>query len=259
MSTEMSEFKLLVKEMVRHAKETACQYFRTGFDVDHKGDDSPVTIADREIERKLRELIESKRPHDGFLGEEHGTKESQNGLTWVVDPIDGTKSFVTGRPSFGTLIGLWEGDTPLLGAIYQPITDELWLGVKGKETTLNSSIIKTNQSFEKGRLRIGSTSPRQFDENQELLLALREQADFFIWGGDCYLYGMLAFGGLDVVIETGLATYDYAAIPSVVTGAGGQACDWNGAPMTLNSAGDFLCTSNIKVKDQILEIIAQYR
>ena len=255
----MQEFKSLTQDMVQAAGETARQYFRTGFDVDHKGDDSPVTIADREIERKLRDIIEAKRPDDGFLGEEHGVKKSQNGLTWVVDPIDGTKSFVTGRPSFGTLIGLWDGDTPLLGAIYQPITDELWLGVKDEKSRLNNSEIMTNQNYEAGKLRIGSTSPRQFDENKDLLLALREQADFFIWGGDCYLYGMLAFGGLDVVIETGLATYDYAAIPSVVTGAGGQACDWSGNAMTLESSGDFLCTSNIKVKEQILDIIQKYK
>ncbi len=255
----MQEFKSLIHELVTNAGKIARQYYRTGFDIDHKGDDSPVTIADREIEQTLRDIIESKRPLDGFLGEEHGTKKSQNGLTWVVDPIDGTKSFVSGRPSFGTLIGLWDGDIPLMGAIYQPITDELWLGVKDEETTLNNSIIKTNKDHKKGRLRIGSTSPQQFNKNPDLLHALREHADFFIWGGDCYLYGMLAFGGLDVVIETGLATYDYAAIPTIVTGAGGEACDWSGRAMTLASSGDFLCTSNIQVKEQIIEIIDKCR
>jgi inositol-phosphate phosphatase/L-galactose 1-phosphate phosphatase/histidinol-phosphatase len=259
MSTNFTEFTSLIHGMTKVSKATARQYYRSNYTIDHKGDDSPVTIADREIERQLREIIETNRPDDGFLGEEHGTKPSQNGLMWVVDPIDGTKSFVAGRPSFGTLIGLWEGDTPLLGAIYQPITDELWLGLKDQKTTLNSENILTNSNPNPEKLRIGSTSPAQFNDNPELLVALRDQADFFVWGGDCYLYGMLAFGGLDVVIESGLATYDYAAIPSVVTGAGGEACDWDGNAMTLESKGDFLCASNIKIKDQILKTIDKYR
>ena len=177
----------------------------------------------------------------------------------MVDPIDGTKSFVSGRPSFGTLIGLWEGNTPLMGAIYQPITDELWLGIKDEETTLNNEKINTNTNPNLKKLRVGSTAPSQFDKNPELLLALREVADFIVWGGDCYLYGMLAFGGLDVVIESGLATYDYAAIPSVVSGAGGCATDWEGKAMTLSSNGDFLCTANEEVRDIILDIIAKHK
>ena len=257
MSTQISEFKTLITQMVEVSKEVAKKHYRTGFDIIHKEDQSPVTIADREIEKQLRGIIEKERPEDGFLGEEFGTKESQNGLTWVVDPIDGTKSFIAGRPSFGTLIGLWDGEVPLLGAIYQPITDELWLGVKDQGTTLNGSAIHTNNNSNQDKLRIGSTSPSQFEENTELLKALRNVADFFVWGGDCYLYGMLAFGGLDVVIETGLATYDYAAIPSVVIGAGGQVSDWSGNKITLDSNGDFLCAANQETKETILNIIAQ--
>ncbi len=255
----MEEFKKITMEMTQAAGIIARKYYRTGFDIDHKSDLSPVTIADREIEHALRDIIEKARPEDGFLGEEHGTKASKNGLMWVVDPIDGTKSFISGRPSFGTLIGLWEGDTPLMGAIYQPITEELWLGVKNQETTLNTRNIKTNASSDKQKIRIGSTSPSQFKHTPELLSALQEEADFFVWGGDCYLYGMLAFGGLDVVIESGLATYDYAAIPSIVMGANGTASDWNGNAMTLNSEGDFLCCANEKVQAQIIDLIDQHK
>ena len=255
----MQEFISLTRQMTEIAGALALQYYRTGFDVDHKSDDSPVTIADREIERQVRDLIERTRPEDGFLGEEHGTKPSQNGLMWVVDPIDGTKSFVAGRPTYGTLIALWEGDAPLLGAIYQPNSQELWLGVQGQKTTLNGREIETKKTTDVNRLRIGTTSPRQFSPHPELLAALQETSDFFIWGGDCYLYGMLAFGGLDVVIETGLKAHDYAALPSIIGGAGGLCSDWRGGALTVTSEDTaVLCTANKQVENHVLDLIQKH-
>lgn len=243
--------------MTQAAGDIARLHYRTDFTVDHKSDDSPVTIADRTIEQRLREIVDTARPQDGFLGEEFGTKPSQNGLMWVVDPIDGTKSFVSGRPSFGTLIALWEGNTPLLGLIYQPIINELWLGVKDQPTTLNDKRIKTKPT-DPGKLKIGITAPYMMSQHRDLLDALKDAADFLVWGGDCYLYGQLAFGGLDMVIEKGLGTYDYAAIPTIVHGAGGCATDWQGNAMTLESTGDFLCTANERVMDRMVALIEKY-
>lgn len=254
----MEELIDLTHKMVRTSGEIARTHYRTNFDVDHKSDASPVTIADRTIEQRLREMVEKARPADGFLGEEFGTKDSQNGLIWVVDPIDGTKSFVAGRPSFGTLIALWEGDTPLINAVYQPVTKELWFGIHNQPTTLNGAPVTTNALSRSGAYRIGSTAPSMFHKFPDLLPAMKDTSDFFVWGGDCYLYGMCAFGGLDMVIEHGLATYDYAAIPLIITGAGGYATDWHGNAMTLKSKGDFLCTANEAVRDEMLQLIADH-
>ncbi len=255
----MQEFKTLIQNMTSAAQEVIKTYYRTGFDVDHKGDDSPVTIADREVEKRLREIIETNRPDDGFLGEEHGTKPSQNGLMWVVDPIDGTKSFVAGRPSFTTLIALWEGDIPLLGAVYQPITNELWLGTRDDVTTLNGNAVSVSKKSNPHKLRIGSTIPSLLYDQPELLHALRDTSDFFVWSGDGYFCGMMACGGLDVIIEKDMKTYDYAAHPAIITGAGGYVCDWNGKPMTLESEGHILCTSNETIRDHVLEIIDTHK
>ena len=117
----MQEFKAFANMLADEAGKIIHQYYRTPFDVERKGDDSPVTIADRAVEEALRGMIEAKRPDDGIIGEEFGVKESQNGLNWVLDPIDGTKPFTIGRPTFGTLIALCEEEKPVLGLIDQPI------------------------------------------------------------------------------------------------------------------------------------------
>src|SRR5262245_37233348 len=121
-----TEFSTLGGLLADKAGEIARQYFRQPFEVISKADESPVTIADRTIEQTLRDILEKKRPDDGIYGEEFGIKPSKNGLTWVIDPIDGTKSFVIGRPTFGTLIALCKDDVPVLGIIDQPISKERW-------------------------------------------------------------------------------------------------------------------------------------
>ena len=138
----MKEFEALAKRLADEAGEIARKYFRTPFEVISKDDDSPVTIADREIEARMREILEDERPQDGIYGEEHGIKQSESGLTWVLDPIDGTKSFVIGRPTFGTLIALCDDGKPKLGVIDQPITKERWIGFDG-QTTFNGERVKT--------------------------------------------------------------------------------------------------------------------
>src|SRR5262249_35046416 len=133
----MQEFSGLAHELANKSGEIARRHFRKPFDVVSKKDHSPVTVADRGIEEALRDIIEKKRPEDGIYGEEFGIKKSKSGLTWVIDPIDGTKSFVIGRPTFGTLIALCEDDVPVLGVIDQPISKERWTGIKGKKTKFN--------------------------------------------------------------------------------------------------------------------------
>ncbi len=254
----MKDLTELANRMADEAGEIIRKYYRASFSSEHKADRTSVTEADRAVEKRLREMIESERPHDGVIGEEYGIKESENGLNWVLDPIDGTTSFIAGRPTFGTLIGLWEGDdNALLGIIDQPVSKERWLGVKGQETQLNGQGTRTRICGNLAEARIASTSASQLSQGSPpLWQRLQESCDFFLWGGDCYGYGLVAHGGLDAVVETGLATYDYAALVPVIAGAGGWIGDWSGNPLKLSSGGEVLALGDQSLLAQISEILS---
>jgi inositol-phosphate phosphatase/L-galactose 1-phosphate phosphatase/histidinol-phosphatase len=232
----MQEFVTFAKGMADEAGNIIRQYFRQPFDIETKADDSPVTIADRAVEQRLREMIEKQRPDDGIFGEEFARKPSKNGLTWVIDPIDGTKSFMIGRPTFGTLIALWEGNTPLLGIIDQAISGERWIGADGV-TTFNGQAVKTRACTHLKSACTASTTPAMFKGDDALWKQFDTQTRMMAWGGDCYMYGLLASGFLDICIEASLKPYDYAAVVPVVQNAGGWISDYDGKPLTLESEG----------------------
>ncbi len=242
----------LATQMADEAGEIIRPYFRSNINVEAKGDASPVTIADKSVEQRLRAIIEEHRPDDGIIGEEFGIKESKNQYDWVLDPIDGTKSFIVGRPTFGTLIALCKDGVPILGIIDQPILNERWIGAKGQVTTFNGTAVKTAACKSLKTAMLSCTSPSQLEAQW---ITLRDKSNFFVWGGDCYSYGLLANGGLDAVIETQLGTYDYCALPPIIDGAGGHMCDWNGKPLTLDSDGRILALGDIALKDQLLKIL----
>lgn len=232
----MQEFIALANMLADAAGEIVRTYYRQPFDVERKGDDSPVTIADRLVEARLREILEKARPDDGILGEEFGKKESKNGLTWVIDPIDGTKSFMIGRATFGTLIALCEDDKPVLGVIDQPILHERWVGVDGEQTMMNGKAVRTRPCAVLAEARICSTTPAMFSSTGPVYERF-ETGSRLAWGGDCYMYGLIASGYMDMALEASLSPYDFAALVPVVTGAGGMICDWDGEALTLSSDG----------------------
>ncbi|MDY0029621.1 MAG: inositol monophosphatase family protein [Pseudobdellovibrionaceae bacterium] len=249
----MQELTDFANALADEAAIIIAQYFRQPVAIDHKTKNDPVTVADRAVEQKLRQMIEARYPDDGILGEEFGIKDTRNGRVWVLDPIDGTKSFIIGRPSFGTLISLWDGDTPLLGVIDQPITKERWIGIKGQATTFNGQVVHVRSCPDLRNARVGSTTPRYMTPS--LIVELNEKVDFIAWGGDCYLYGLLAGGNLDIVIEQHLEPFDYAALVPVVHGAGGEMCDWNGRPLTLQSNGQVAAFGDSSLKEEILSML----
>lgn len=232
----MQEFEELAKRLADEAGEIVQKYYRTSFDVENKDDESPVTVADKAIEERLREIIEQERPEDGILGEEFGVKESANGYTWVLDPIDGTKSFVIGRPTFGTLIALCKDDAPVLGVIDQAISKERWIGVEGKKTTFNGQPVQTSKCPSLDQARCASTTPDMFLETGPVYQNF-PRGQRFAWGGDCYIYGLMANGYVDVIIEANMQVYDYLAHVPIVKGAGGFISDWDGNDLTLKSDG----------------------
>lgn len=247
----MQELLSFANHLADESGKVIRQYYRTDFTVENKADESPVTIADRTVEATLRKIIESQRPDDGILGEEYGTKESRNGFTWVLDPIDGTKSFTIGRPSFGTLIAYCKNDVPMMGVIDQPILNERWVG-DGKLTTFNGKVVRTRSCPTLKDAKLASTSPSQLPD---IWQRLYKETNYMVWGGDCYSYGLLANGWLDAVVESGLAPYDYAAIPPIVFGAGGWMGDWNGNPLTLKSIGQTLAVGDVGLRDGVLELL----
>lgn len=249
----MQEFVTFAKRMADEAGNIIRQYFRQPFDVVTKGDDSPVTIADRGVESALREMIEEERPDDGIFGEEFGKKPSKNGLNWVIDPIDGTKSFIIGRPTFGTLIALWEGDKPLLGIIDQPILRERWIGADGA-TTFNDKPVKTRPCPDLKSACSASTTPAMFKKN-DFWKPFDTQTKMMAWGGDCYMYGLLASGFLDVCVEASLKPYDYAALVPVVQNAGGWISDHAGNPLTLSSDGTVIALGDPALWDAVQKLL----
>ncbi len=234
------------------------RYFRTPVTVDDKADQSPVTIADREAERIIRTIIEAQRPDDGIHGEEYGTKNLDAEWVWVIDPIDGTKSFITGRPIFGTLIALLHHGRPVLGVIDQPIVGDRWLGVAGRPTTHNGQPARVRAC--PGGLvsaMFGTTSPDLFPgADYDAYRRVASQVKVSTYGGDCYSYGLLASGYYDLVVESGLKLYDFAALVPVVTGAGGLMTDWQGNPLDASSAGQVVAAGDPRTHREALAALA---
>ncbi len=216
--------------------------FRGDWTAETKEDNSAVTEADRGAEAVMRKILEDERPGDGIIGEEYGRTNEGAGRQWVLDPIDGTQSFVAGRPIFGTLIALMQDGWPVLGIIDQPILGERWVGRIGEGTTFNGKPIKTRPCPAVDGMSLATTSPHCFDADESdawlnLVVNAYPKRPYPVYGGDCYNYGLLASGHLDCVMEAGLKLHDFAALVPVVEGAGGVMSDWQGNPLDAESDG----------------------
>ena len=232
------------------AGEVIRPYFRQRIDVvdKGKGDFDPVTAADRGAEEALRKLIGRERPDDAILGEEYGYTPGTSGRTWVLDPVDGTRAFITGRHTWGTLIALEEDGRRTLGIIDQPVLRERFIGFDGK-TEMHvggaATPLKTRSCARLADAIVSTTHPWGYftDAEREAFEALARASRMSYFGGDCYAYGLLAMGYIDVIAESGLRAWDVAALIPVVEGAGGVVSDWNGNPVpteggSLIAAGD---------------------
>ena len=245
------EFEALAHRLADCAGEVQRRYFRTPVAVDTKADSSPVTIADREAEARMRELIEAAYPEHGILGEEHGTVRPDAEFVWVLDPIDGTKSFITGRPLFGTLIALARRGRPVLGLIDQSILQERWVGIDGAPSVWNGRPIRVRPCPRIEDAVLFTTSPTMFRAGAEAEGFARVQASVLLpmFGGYCYAYGLLAMGFADVIVETSLAPYDFMALVPVIEGAGGRITDWQGGALVLGSAGQAVASGDARVHE----------
>jgi len=234
-------------------------FYRQNPNADLKSDASPVTIADRTAELAMRAVLSQRFPEHGILGEEFGLDRPGAQLRWVLDPIDGTRAFITGRPTFGILVALLDGDTPLLGIIDQPITGERWIGVAGQPTRFRGAHgqprCRPCPSLDHAELSCTAPeifTPAQNAAWQRLAAATRRTS----WGGDCYAYGLLALGAIDVIAEPGLKVWDWAALVPVVEGAGGRMTDWQGRKLRPDSDGNVLAVGDPALLAPALALLA---
>jgi inositol-phosphate phosphatase/L-galactose 1-phosphate phosphatase/histidinol-phosphatase len=212
-------------------------HFRQPLDVITKADESPVTLADRAAEQAMRAILAQQRPADGIYGEEHGQERLDAPRVWVLDPIDGTRSFITGSPLWGTLIAALEGDRVALGMIDMPVLGERWIGQDGAATR-NGEPVCVRETTDIAQARIVTTSPDIFGAADWAAFdRLSRQCAMRRFGGDCYGYAQLAGGTIDLVVECGLQPYDYLGPAGLIEAAGGVITDWAGRPLGLHSDG----------------------
>ena len=258
-----SELKSLTNfacQLADLAGNTIMPFFRQQLSVDNKLNGSnfdPVTAADREAELRMREQIQSTHPSHGILGEEYGAVQGESGLTWVIDPIDGTRAFISGLPVWGTLIALHDGQRPVLGVMDQPFTGERFL-TSGKRTVLQhhgtEQILQTRDCDRLDQAIMMSTDPEMFDSSESHVhQQLASSVKLMRYGGDCYSYCMLSSGCIDLVVEAGLSAYDIQALIPIIEHAGGVVSDWQGKPAC--SGGQVIAAGNHKLHAQALALL----
>lgn len=252
-------FLALGSRLADAARDVLLQHFRKPLEVTDKADLSPVTVADREAEATMREMIEAEFPTHGIFGEEHGQLRPDAEFVWVLDPVDGTKAFLSGVPIFGTLIALLEGGIPILGIIDQPVTRERWVGAAGHGTTWNGEPVRTAARGGISDAVLWATSPQMFESvpGEEAAFArLRNAVRIVHYGGECYQYAMLASGQIDLVVESDLEPYDYCAHVPIIECAGGVITDWEGGPLGLNAGHRVLAAASPQLHEAARRILA---
>jgi histidinol phosphatase-like enzyme (inositol monophosphatase family) len=254
---DLDEAVALAERLVDASGAEIRPRFRRIIPTERKADISPVTEADRSAERAIRAILAAERPLDGVIGEEYGVTEGGSGFVWVIDPIDGTKSFMTGRATFATLVALLENGRPVLGVIDQPIAGDRWIGVAGRPTLFNGEPARVRACPNLADAVFSTTDPNLFPGDDAAVYAeVSAAAGMRTYGGDGYAYGLLASGWIDVVLESGLKLYDYAALAPVIEGAGGTITDWTGAPLDISSDGRILATGDGELHAALLRRIA---
>lgn len=250
-------------QAARRAGRHALQYYRqASTQVDWKSDTSPVTVADREAEEQLSREVAQAFPDDAFLGEEHGERPGTSGFRWIVDPIDGTKSFISGVPLFGTLIGIEQGGRSVAGVIYLPALDEgIYAAVGGgawqQRGPGGPHKARVSQKSKLSESLFLTSEVRSFRKHQRIGAYERLEAAAWVsrtWG-DAYGYYLVATGQADVMVDPLMNVWDCAALQPVLEEAGGTFTDWSGAP-TIH-AGEAIATNGL-VLEEVLAITREF-
>jgi inositol-phosphate phosphatase/L-galactose 1-phosphate phosphatase/histidinol-phosphatase len=253
---DLDTFLAFALHLADAAGEVIRPHFRKPLAVSDKVDLTPVTAADRGAEETMRALIEARFPDHGIVGEEFGRVREDAEFVWVLDPIDGTKSFISGVPLFGTLIALTREGHPVLGIIDQPILRERWVGAVGRPTTLNGAAIRCRACPTLAAATLFATTPDMFKGGDAACFARVSAAvKLTRFGADCYAYGLVATGFVDLVLEASLKPYDFCAMVPIVEGAGGIATDWRGRSLHLAADGRILVAGDRRAHDAALTLL----
>lgn len=267
-SDELKQFADFAQRLAAAARAETLPRFRSGAHIVNKAgaDFDPVTDADREAERVISEMIGEAFPEHGLLGEEFGERPARGALRWVIDPVDGTRAFVSGSPTWTTLIALEKDEVPVIGVVDQPYTDECWIAANGETRFVRgetSVAARTSGVTDLSTARISTTDPRLDGYMNEgavsafsRLAGATRLARFSL---DAYAYGLLAIGELDIVAETSLQRHDYAALKPVVEGAGGVVTNWRGEPLGSDDRGEMLAAATPALHAAALEILSAAR
>ena len=226
-------------------------------DIEYKADASPVTDLDRRIEARLRERIDSRFPHHGVLGEEHGSRDLDAELVWVLDPIDGTAPFIAGIPVYGTLIGLARGGRPFIGVIDHPASDDRWVGVAGDFARHNGRVVRCRSCERLADAFVTNSNPDYFDADEmRAFTALKSRVRYVQYGGSCYAYAMMASGRTDIGLDAKFDPVDVFAPAAVIEGAGGIVTDWSGNTIDLGWRGRVLAAGCARMHAQAVSALA---
>ncbi len=258
MTEAWREHLALVNRLADASGPIILRYFRQPLEVEDKagGYDghSPVTAADREAEAAIRALIEETFPDHGILGEEEGSIRAGARFTWVIDPIDGTKAFIAGMPTWGTLIGLTDGGRAVLGMLDQPFLGERFIGSPAGAFLGDRPLsVRRRGTLEAASLY--ATDPGMFDAGErEAFEALAARVAYRRYGADCYAYGMLALGCIDLVVESSMNTWDIVALIPVVEAAGGIVTSWSGG--RAEAGGQVVAAGDARIHEEALRILS---
>lgn len=259
----LSELIDFAHTLADSSARTILPYFRVPVGITNKdgtGGFDPVTAADEAAERVIAEAVGHRWPDHGFIGEEHGSRRTDARYRWVVDPIDGTRAFIMGWPMWGTLIGLLDAGTPLLGVMDQPFTRErFWSGEDGAFMRVGDDAptpIRTRACPSLSDAILSTTHPELFAAGDEAdgFARLKSRVRMARYGGDCYGYCLLAAGFVDLVVEAGLKSYDIVALIPIIEKAGGRVTTWDGRPAT--EGGRIIACGDPRLHEQALAVLA---
>lgn len=253
MDDELLEFKDFCRSLTVESGKNIRKYFRTNVGIEIKADDSPVTIADKTTEEILREIIMKEYPEHGILGEEFGKHNEEAEYQWILDPIDGTKSFICGAVTFGTLISLLKNGQPILGVFHQPILNEFLFG-DNLETTLNDNKVVVKDIGELNEAILLTTDHLNIEEYQDLAKFenLMRKVKLYRQWGDCYGYYLLASGFAHIMIDPIMSDWDKMALIPIINGAGGIITDYHGHDAV---NGDSIVAATPKIHGEVIRIL----
>jgi histidinol phosphatase-like enzyme (inositol monophosphatase family) len=251
--TVQSKFKDFIVQLAEESARIILQYYRKEISISTKSDDSPVTIADKMAEEKMRELIIEQYPDHGILGEELGSYNPDAEYQWILDPIDGTRSFICGTPLFGTLIALLKNGEPVLGAMNFPVLGQFYLG-DNSQTSLNNRVVQMRKIKYLNEAVLLTTDLQNIEKYQHItrFRNLVEQIHLFRTWGDCFGYSLLAGGFADIMVDPVMSAWDIMALIPIIKGAGGDITDYAGNDP---AKGNSIIAASPALHKQVIEIL----